>query len=492
MNFTDDDKQELIQKLDSPEREKILVSVLVEGQDPIVAAAIITKYEKEQFELEVTKEFFSASKNYFKKYNKLPEKDLVQKYVKSKISDASEILKDISGSSFNSINNPDFFLDLANFHLKQSSLTNAILNSVDIIEKNDLSKLPEVETLIRNALSKSIRSDRGTLYITDLEKRIDQILNFEKNRFTTGFTSLDQFLHGGLVVPCFLNFVSKTHVGKTNILLNMAFRLMYLGKKVVYISLETAEQMLSMRVDAFVSGFNINNLYKPARLEKTLKILRDEFVDVDESFGDILFKEFPPASMSVFELRSFLTETKMTGFDFEYIMIDYLNLLKYDSKKGMYAGLKEATEQCRALSYLYKCPVISPNQLNRGGYFKPFNEIGMEDCGESMAIPMTADVSFLLGQDLADSVYTSELKMKTLKNRISGKVGEILTFYNNEGSLKVYDKTEVKEFIKSQGLSESDLKYVDEDYQEESSNSNDKEETDNSSLKSFMTKLREP
>lgn len=461
--------KDIIKELEIEEIEKIICNLLYKEYDNVLVTSILTKFSPSNFISDVTRNIFKICKKYYIKYNEIPDKIVIKSYLKSKIKDEDllEEIKDVFLYEIDATKDISFYLELADHYLKISSLRKTILDSVDIIEEGN-DDLLQIEENVRKALSQSIVVEEGIKYKESLNERIEIIKNFNETKFKTGFKSLDSFLDGGVTIPNLTTFLSKTHVGKTNTLLNIGFRQLQLGTKGVYISLEMSEIGLCKRIDAYVTEFNINKLYKSYKVDETIDKLK---VSLDSYPGELLIKEFPPSYFTILDLRSFLLDLKIRGYDFDYVLLDYIGLMSYDPKKGMYNGLKEVAEQVRALSLFFKVPFFTAQQLNRGAWFKPFKELDMDSCGESMGIPFTSDVSFLIGHDPEDSLYKYEIKLKALKNRESGGVGTILTFYFNPGNLKLYDKSEEKEFIKSHGLSEVDLEYLeDEEVRQNSAN----------------------
>jgi hypothetical protein len=55
-------------------------------------------------------------------------------------------------------------------------------------------------------------------------------------------------------------------------------------------------------------------------------------------------------------------------------------------------------------------------------------------------------------------VYTNEILYKIAKNRIGGRVGEVSKFYWDDRSLRVYDETELDQWIEDAKRSEGSVK----------------------------------
>ena len=83
------------------------------------------------------------------------------------------------------------------------------------------------------------------------------------------------------------------------------------------------------------------------------------------------------------------------------IVIDYVNLLRSTFNGNSYERIKDNTEQLRALSYVFNCPIITATQLNRSGY----DEVnpGLDTISESIGLAATADAIFSLWQEEEDA-----------------------------------------------------------------------------------------
>ena len=126
----------------------------------------------------------------------------------------------------------------------------------------------------------------------------------------------------------------------------------------------------------------------------------------------------------------------------------------------MYSVAKRVSEELRALSFEFVCPVISVSQLNREGFFVNFNELDFSYTAESMGIPATADFMAILGTDEEQMVYESEVLYRITKSRI-GRSNVMEKFYLDRRSLKMYDACEMDEWIDDATLSGDDRQQID-------------------------------
>ena len=111
------------------------------------------------------------------------------------------------------------------------------------------------------------------------------------------------------------------------------------------------------------------------------------------------------------------------GVKLDAIVVDYVNLLKSDVGTNSYERIKYATEELRALSYVFECPVITATQLNRSGY----SEVnpGLDTVGESYGLAATADAIFSIWREEED-IEMGVLKLGVMKNRFGENYGSVI------------------------------------------------------------------
>ena len=85
-----------------------------------------------------------------------------------------------------------------------------------------------------------------------------------------------------------------------------------------------------------------------------------------------------------------------------------------------YERVKIATEQVRALSYQFNCPVLTATQLNRQGYDTA--DPSLDTIGESIGLAMGADAIFSVFQNENDRDLDI-IRMGVMKNRFGPNHG---------------------------------------------------------------------
>lgn len=326
------------------------------------------------------------------------------------------------------------------------------MDSVDLVKKKD--DITKAREYIEQALTKTLKKQIGLDYWGDLSERLKRMFSAENQRIPTYYPQLDEFMNGGLPPYTLSVICAAMHAGKSNLMVNMAARQMMNGHNVVYLSLEMAEDELGKRVDAQLTKLDINRIYDTKRKEFLTNIKN---VKTGKE-GRLIFKQFPTGTASVNDFRSYLYELQMRDIAIDCIYVDYLNIMKPTSSSGdgnLYTDVKKIGEELRAMTYLFKCPIVTATQTTRAGITSQIGEISFAMLSESIGTAATADFIMVLGQDSDSLVYQNEIFYKILKNRLGGRVGEISKFYNDNKSLKLYDSVELDNWISDASISGS-------------------------------------
>ena len=130
--------------------------------------------------------------------------------------------------------------------------------------------------------------------------------------------------------------------------------------------------------------------------------------------GKVFIKEFPPATITPNQLKAFIKKFNEKGIKLDAIVLDYLNLLHSTVGNNSYERIKNVTEQVRAMSYMFECPIISATQLNRSGFDQDNPELAT--ISESIGLAATADVIASIYQNEEDREL-GIIRLGMMKNR---------------------------------------------------------------------------
>lgn len=295
--------------------------------------------------------------------------------------------------------------------IKEKSVLNTVLKtSLDIQTGTiDASKiLKDFETACNISLVDNIGFD----YLESIDKHCDDLQKVF-NVIPTGWKWLDEKLGGGLMAEgrALYVFFGVTNVGKSIFLGNMATNLLNQDKTVVLISLEMPEQIYAKRISSQLSKIPFSDL----KLQTdSLKSHLNKY-KVTNKKSKLIIKEFPPKTVNPLNIKSYLEKLVKNGIKPDAIIIDYLNLISPNTVgSNSYDSVKEITENIRALSYYFSCPIISATQANRSAFSTPNPDMDMTS--ESMGLSHTVDAQISIWTEKED-FDLGIIHMGLVKNR---------------------------------------------------------------------------
>jgi len=434
--------------VDSSFLEKLILKASLQSLDFLVPLSLM--FDKDYFDDEIASNVFGLLQEHVKQYNRVAPTSLV----KEEIEGSPEFLEEIDNIEFDVANNYNFLLTETNELLKERSLKQAILDSVEII--NTGQERLKIRHLIEGALTKDLKASLGIKYFETLSERLRKIRTESVRRIPTYFPELDEFISGGFPPYTLSVLVSKIHSWKSATLANMISRQVLHGHNIAVMTMEMSELAFAQRFDGIFSKLDINRMYLEdemmIRMIRSLKEVKEQ-----EGRGEIYIKQFPTGSASTNDFRTYLRELRMRNIPIHIIYADYINLMRpeYKTKTDMYMDVKRIAEELRALSLEFDAPVVSVSQLNREGSRGDIDlrTLDLVYISESIGVPETADFVLIYGSDEENMVYESEIFYKICKNRFGGRVGEISKFYCDTRSLKLYDSTELDLWHEEAGIS---------------------------------------
>lgn len=243
----------------------------------------------------------------------------------------------------------------------------------------------------------------------------------------------------------------NTGVGKSLFMCHCAAANLSIGKNVLYITLEMAEERIAERIDANLMNIEVDKLValpKESYLKKVERIR-------EKTTGKLIIKEYPTASANVSHFKHLLNELKLKRqFIPDIIYIDYLNIcasarMKMGNSVNSYTYIKAIAEELRGLAVEYRLPIVSATQTTRSGYSN--TDVGLEDTSESFGLPATADLMFALisSEELQD---LNQIMVKQLKNRYNDPTtNKRFVIGVDRAKMKLYDAEQTAQ----SGLSDS-------------------------------------
>ena len=141
---------------------------------------------------------------------------------------------------------------------RHKALEAAILKSADLLEKGEYGSCEE---LVKKAVQIGLQKDLGTDYWADPRTRLEGIKS-TNGQVSTGWAAMDKKLFGGFNRGELNIFAGGSGAGKSLFLANIGVNMAAAGMNVMYLTLELAESLVSMRVDSMVTGISTRDVFK--------------------------------------------------------------------------------------------------------------------------------------------------------------------------------------------------------------------------------------
>ena len=405
----------------------------------------------EYFQESSEKLLFDEIQTYVNKYNTMPTKEALVIEIDKRVNLTDDqhkktiaLVKEITIDP--EVSDTKWLIDATEDFCQEKAIYNGIMQSIQILDdknKNNSEKLDKgsIPKILADALSVSFDNHIGHDFIDDAETRYDFYHKVER-RIPFDLDYLNRITKGGLAEKSLNIVLAGTGVGKSLFMCHCAAANLTMGKNVLYITMEMAEERIAERIDANLMNVELDRLIgmpKEAYLKK-VETLREK------TKGKLIIKEYPTASANVNHFAHLLNELKLKRqFIPDIIYIDYLNIcssarMKMGSSINSYTYIKAIAEELRGLAVEHKLPIVSATQTTRSGYTN--SDVGLEDTSESFGLPATADLMFALisTEELAD---LNQIMVKQLKNRYSDPTtNKRFVIGVDRAKMKLYDAEE--------------------------------------------------
>lgn len=300
-----------------------------------------------------------------------------------------------------------------------------IMQSLSIIDGTYKGKLTEeaIPDLLREALSINFDDDIGHDYFRDAQERYEYYHRVE-NKIPFSIDILNKVTNGGPTKKALIVALAGTNVGKSLFLTDQSAHWLMEGKKVLYITMEMAEEKIAERIDAKLMTTDINKLDTVPEMTFMARI--DSLKA--KTTGQLIIREYPPHVFTANHLRNLLRELKSKhNFNPDIIALDYLGLCasyRLQPSVGGYAYLKSVTEEMRGVMTAGEYLGATAMQTNRTGQNSA--DITLEEMSESHGISMGADMIFAM-MSPPELAAMGAFRFKQLKSRF-GDINRINSF----------------------------------------------------------------
>ena len=312
----------------------------------------------------------------------------------------------------------DWLVNKTESFCQEKAVYNAVLNSISILDGKDITQEKgAIPKILSDALAVSFDSSVGHDYLDDSDSRYE-FYHRKEERIPFDLDYFNKITKGGLPKKTLNIALAGTGVGKSLFMCHVAAGCMTLGKNVLYITMEMAEEKIAERIDANLLNVAVDDLASLSKdmYDKKVNRIREMCT------GKLIIKEYPTASASATHFRTLLNELNLKrNFVPDIIFIDYLNIccssrVKAGANVNSYTYVKAIAEELRGLAVEAGVPIVSATQTTRSGFTS--SDPGLEDTSESFGLPATADMMFaLISSEELEAL--GQIMVKQLKNRYS-------------------------------------------------------------------------
>lgn len=387
---------------------------------------------KELFTDKQFKILFQEMKKYTDAYSKRPSPkdikvllDSEQLITESETEELQSLLKKIT--TLEATENTDFILDETEKFVQNRTMEMAILESVEILEKNQPRGL--IEEKVRKALSISFKNELGLQYFIDAVKQF-KFYTAEDECFSCDIEDINEAVGGGFRRKAIYLFIGKTNVGKTLWLCHLAASFLRNGYNTVYFTAEMSEHAITKRIDSNMLNMQMGDLGK--NLIKSEYLTHVQTTYKSQKHGKLFVKEYPTGYGSRTNIMSYLQELKLKhNLKPDIIIADYVNIfassrLPASAASDSYRYMKAVIEEFRATAVEQDACLVSATQLNREFASKSVDKMDVEGTSDSWAIPGTVDWMGVIIQP-QELYEASRYLLKNIKTRFEENLYEVWT-----------------------------------------------------------------
>jgi len=392
-----------VSKLDLDYFENVLIYKSL--TDSGYLASIADFVQPEYFKDKAIASIFNIIKEFSEKRNKLPTTTEIKSYLVS--DEQKESFKGLvkSFSDIDKTLDKEELYDNTEQFLKEKAVYHTMLNVAEDVSNGKVDTSVVLDKFEKSC-NINLVTDLGLELYSDVDKLIDD-LNSVERYVPSKWEWLDNCLGGGFLEAgkALYVFAGETNIGKSIFLGNIASNMAEDGKNVLLVTLEMSELLYARRICSNVTKIPMKEL---AQNSTSIKHA------MNDQGGKIFIKEFPPATITANQLKAFVKKFEEQGIKLDAIVLDYLNLMHSTVGNNSYERIKHVTEQVRAMSYLFNCPIISATQLNRAGF--DTDNPDLATISESIGLAATADAIISIFQNEEDRGI-GIIRLGMMKNR---------------------------------------------------------------------------
>lgn len=332
--------------------------------------------------------------SFMKKYHTSPEPITLMSEIKATPAiDASEYpiyARRIAELMKIRVTEREFIRQKVNDFCKRQALLLLAAEIPDLLDKGDIDKINKRYRLASSIGTTSTQIQMLDYFATARERRElrEKIASGEVTLgITTGFPEIDDHLYRrGFPRKGLTAVMAPSKRGKTALMLQCALYQAMQGMRVLYISLEVGEDILTDRLDACLTGTEMENLISK---RNDIEAAVNGYA-ASHATGKFYVEVRPSASLSAMACETIVESYFESGCPLDAVYVDYIGIMKMDNPDDRYTSLGNAAKALRGIAGRFDVSLVTGAQTNRDAVNK--ETAGMESIGESFAIVQDCDL----------------------------------------------------------------------------------------------------
>lgn len=347
-----------------------------------------------------------------------------------------------------------------NKYVKTEMSKNVLTKFIIENKQEDSDNLTELVEKLKEIEVKDIAGTSGELidFFADTDKKLHELKHIAKNKFSTGFASIDEQIEGGIARGEVGLVMAPTGRGKSLMASNLAKNYVRSGLNVLYVALEENMDRMILRAEQQMLGVEKKHLIDENMQlnEDVYKALQKKYEENRPFFGEYFLSKHMPQQVSPNDLEQLIVNTRIK-YDkrIDVVIIDYPHLMRNPYARNYSesdAGGK-LFEEIRRLAQQYQFVCWTLAQTNRTAYGAEV--ITSEHVEGSRKILNAVEVALAVNQK-DEEFKNGYLRLYLDKIRNSSNTGERFVHLKVEPSkMRVRDETPEEEAEHKQLLSDN-------------------------------------
>lgn len=293
------------------------------------AASIVDVLDPKYFDNQYFRLIMQMIKEYYIKYEHVPNFDTLEQLAKSEISAPMaqkmvlDMVKQVKEAPLEGHN---FVQEKSLKFCKQQELQKVMVKAQKIIDKGDFESYDHLEEMVREALQVG-EIDPGT---NDVFSNLDEVLQDDfRHPIPIGINGIDNLLKGGLAKGEIGVILAPTGVGKTTVLTKFANHAFNLGYNVLQVFFEDNPKIIQRKHFTLWTGIAPDNLsqFKDEVLDKVRKVQAN-------MPNKLTLKKLPSDTLTLNQIKNQIRKLIAEGTKVDLIVLDYIDCIMPDKNLG--------------------------------------------------------------------------------------------------------------------------------------------------------------